>query len=46
MKEYQLGNVIVCVSRPVLTDEERTKREDKILSALQQFGKNNKERGD
>lgn len=42
MNEYQRGNVIVCVSRPALTDEERKKREDKILSALQQYGKENK----
>lgn len=39
MKEYIRGNVIICVSRPVLTDEERAKQEGKILSSLQQYGK-------
>ena len=39
MKEYTLGNVTICVSRPDLTDEERKKREEKILSNLQQYGK-------
>jgi hypothetical protein len=39
MTEYIRGNVIICVSRPDLTDEERKKREEKILSSLQQYGK-------
>ena len=39
MNEYKIGNVTVVVSRPQLTDEERTKRENRVLIALQQFGK-------
>lgn len=39
MKQYTIGNVTVVVSRPVLTKAERTKRENAILTVLQQFGK-------
>ena len=39
MNEYIIGNAIVLVSRPNLTDEEQAKREGVILTALQQIGK-------
>ena len=39
MTEYRIGNAIVVVHRPELTEEERAKREAKVLLALQQFGK-------
>lgn len=39
MTEYKRGNVIICVSRTVLTDEERLKREQRIIASLQEFGK-------
>lgn len=37
--EYKIGNAIVIVKRPTLTDEERAKREDNLRTALQIFGK-------
>lgn len=39
VKEYVIGNAIVVVTRPELTEAERKKREDRILTALQQYGK-------
>lgn len=39
MKEYIIGNAVVCVSRPVLSESEQAKREGVILNALQQYGK-------
>ena len=39
MKEYKIGNAIVVVTRPELTDEERAKREDNVRTALQIFGR-------
>lgn len=39
MKEYIIGNVTVMVSRPMLTESERAKREGVILNELQQYGK-------
>lgn len=32
-------NAVVCIHRPELTAKEREKREQNILTALQQFGK-------
>lgn len=37
--QYQIGNAIVYVSRPVLTAAERSRREGVILTTLQQYGK-------
>ena len=39
MTEYRIGNVIISVTRPELTPEERNKRERNIQNALNQFGK-------
>lgn len=39
MKEYVRGNAIIKVYRPDLSKEERKKREQTILIALQQVGK-------
>lgn len=39
MKEYIIGNAIVEVSRPELTEAEQAKRKGVILTALQQYGK-------
>lgn len=39
MKEYIIGNAVVIVTRPTLTEEERSKRERQISIALQQIGK-------
>lgn len=39
ISEYRYGNAIVKVYRPELTQGEREDRERRILSALQQFGK-------
>lgn len=44
MTEYKRGNVIICVSRPELTDLERTKREQKISVALQQYAKSKRKK--
>ena len=38
-KEFQFGNVTVCVYIPDLTDEERKRRERNIEIALQQCGR-------
>ncbi len=38
-REYTIGNCIVCVTRPELSDAERAKREKQIQIALQQFGR-------
>ena len=37
--EYIVGNAIVFVTRPELTEKEQTKVNNKISIALQQFGK-------
>ena len=39
MKEYKIGNATICITRPELTEAERAKRERRIESALQQFGR-------
>lgn len=39
MKEYRVGNAVVCVTRPELSDKERAKRERALLIALEQYGK-------
>ena len=42
MAEYTeriIGNAIVKIYRPALTEAERRKREDQLLIGLQQFGK-------
>lgn len=39
MKEYQIGNAVVCITRPTLTEKDRKNREARIVNALQQFGK-------
>ena len=36
---YQYGNVEIIVTRPVLDDKERQKREDALRLALTAFGK-------
>lgn len=37
--EYKIGNAIVCITRPELSEKERTRRENRILVALEQYGK-------
>lgn len=37
--EIKIGNAIVCITRPELSDAERAKRERQIQIALQQFGR-------
>lgn len=39
MKEYQIGNVVVCITRPTLSEKDRKTREARIANALQQYGK-------
>lgn len=39
MKEYIIGNCTIVVSRPSLSEAERSKRESAIQIALQQYGK-------
>ena len=39
MKEYIIGNATIVISRPVLSETERAKREGVILTALQQYGR-------
>ena len=35
----QVGNVTVTIHRPVLTEQERLKREKVVIEALQRFGR-------
>jgi hypothetical protein len=39
-KVIQAGNVTVEIHRPILTDAERSKRENHVLDALRGFGRN------
>jgi len=39
MNKYIHGNATIVVHRPSLTADERSKRENQILTALQQFGR-------
>jgi len=38
-REITIGNCIVCITRPELSEEERTKREKRIQIELQRFGR-------
>ncbi len=38
-KVIQVGNSTVEINRPILTDEERRKREQQVVDALTVFGK-------
>ena len=38
-KVIQVGNATIEIHRPVLTDAERSKREDQVINALKGFGK-------
>ena len=35
----RVGNAIVCIHRPVLTESERAKRTEELVSALARYGK-------
>ena len=41
-KTIQVGNATVEIHRPILTDAERTKRENQVIDALRGFGKGTK----
>lgn len=38
-KTITVGNVTVCVHRPILTQAERAKREEEVVSALCRYGR-------
>ena len=38
-KVIQVGNATIEIHRPILTDAERTKRENQVIDALRGFGK-------
>lgn len=38
-REYRYGNATVIVHRPVLTEKEYRMQEERVLVALQQYGK-------
>ena len=38
-KTIQVGNTTVCIHQPVLTEQERAKAEENIVSALRRYGK-------
>lgn len=38
-KVIRVGNATVEINRPILTDEERNKRENQVIEALRSFGK-------
>ena len=40
-KTIKYGNCTIEINRPILTDEERLKREEEIRRALRSFGKGN-----
>ena len=35
----QVGNATVCIHRPILSDQERAKRTEELVSALSRYGK-------
>ena len=35
----QVGNATVCIHRPILTEAERVKRTEEVVSALARYGK-------
>ena len=41
-KTIRVGNATIEIHRPILTDEERTKRESQVKDALRGFGKQTK----
>ena len=43
VREYTYGNAIIVIYRPELSDKERKKREERLLIALEQYGKEVKE---
>ena len=42
-KTIRVGNATIEIHRPILTDQERNKREDQIRDALKGFGKGTKD---
>lgn len=38
-KTIVVGNVTVCIHRPILTESERAKRTEELVSALSRYGK-------
>ena len=38
-KFLQVGNCTIEVNRPILTPEERKRREDQVIEAMKRFGK-------
>ena len=38
-KTIKVGNATIEIHRPILTDEERSKRENQVIDALKGFGK-------
>ena len=38
-KTIKVGNATIEINRPILTDEERSKRENQVINALKGFGK-------
>lgn len=42
-KVIQVGNATIEIHRPILTDEERSKREGQVKDALRGFGKGTKD---
>jgi hypothetical protein len=42
-KVIRVGNATIEIHRPILTDDERNKRENQVIDALKGFGKGIKE---
>jgi hypothetical protein len=38
-KTIQVGNATVCIHQPILTEAERAKRTEELVSALARYGK-------
>lgn len=38
-KTIKVGNATVCVHRPILTEQERARRTEELVSALSRYGK-------
>ena len=38
-KTFQIGNVTVTIHQPILTQAERTKREEAVRTALRNYGR-------
>ena len=39
-KTIQVGNATICIHQPILSEKERAKREEAVIAALRNYGRN------